>query len=267
MYFWQQQRFPERALEIYRALAKDDTTNPLPVLARAGWEKALMQLRQDIEGASKARTIESLVEEMTRYLTNHPGGNMEAVLAGITHWRAGASTMPKPQHLPALSHLPDALAAMADRRLAEAITAAAPLLRWITYDGYPIAEIGNAFAEGHAFATVIGEGSFYPAVDFDLGLFLIAPRTLYRDHKHAAPELYAPLTGPHGWRFLPDHSLRVLPADVPVWNAPFAPHATITGDVPFLCIFCWTSDVNATATVIPCDDWDSLLPAMAASKR
>ncbi len=36
-----------------------------------------------------------------------------------------------------------------------------------------------------------------------MGLFVIAPHVLYRDHAHAAPELYLPLTGPHGWRFAP----------------------------------------------------------------
>ena len=206
-------------------------------------------------------TTTTLLAEITRYLSQQILPEMKDVLSGIQRWTVDAPGKVTAQSLPALSHMPAALAAMVDRDLAQAIEAAVPHLRWITYDGYPPEDIGAAFANGHAFTSLIGGGSPYPAEDFDLGLFLIAPRTLYRDHKHAAPELYAPLTGPHGWRFLPERSVKHLPAGVPVWNKPYAPHATITGDVPFLCIFCWTSDVNETATVIPCDDWDDLLPA------
>jgi hypothetical protein len=96
----------------------------------------------------------------------------------------------------------------------------------------------------------VGEGAFRDADDFDLGLFVIGPDILYRDHHHAAPELYAPLTGPHGWRFLPDKTFHTKPADEPVWNEPWAPHATLTGPTPFLCIFGWTRDVNIPAKVI-----------------
>ena len=72
---------------------------------------------------------------------------------------------------------------------------------------------------------------------------------------HKAPELYAPLTGPHGWRFGPGLPLDIKAAHVPVWNAPQRPHLTKVGPVPFLCIFCWTRDVNDTAVVLPADDW------------
>jgi hypothetical protein len=72
----------------------------------------------------------------------------------------------------------------------------------VTYDRYPRAEIGARFLQGMPLPRSWGRAPF-AARDFDLGLFLIAPHVLYRDHHHAAPELYAPLTGPHGWRFGP----------------------------------------------------------------
>ena len=102
-----------------------------------------------------------------------------------------------------------------------------------------------------------GEGPF-AAHDFDLGLFLIAPDVLYRDHRHAAPELYAPLTGPHGWRFGTGRPLIVKPAHQPVWNPPNQPHLTKVGRVPFLCLFVWTKDVNKPADVIAANDWAML---------
>jgi hypothetical protein len=56
---------------------------------------------------------------------------------------------------------------------------------------------------GHADCALMGEEAALGADGFDCGFFLIAPHVLYRDRRHPAPELYAPLTGPHGWRFGP----------------------------------------------------------------
>lgn len=136
--------------------------------------------------------------------------------------------------------------------LADAIRAAAPWLAWMTYDRYPQAEIGPAFAQGHAFAPV-ATGS-----DFELGLFLVAPGVFYRDHAHAAPELYLPLTGPHGWRFAPGGALDWQPARTPVWNPPHRPYAVKVGDVPFLCLYAWTADKELPAYVLAAPDWDAL---------
>ena len=129
--------------------------------------------------------------------------------------------------------------------------------------GYPMMPIpamksARRFADNHAFASIIGEGCALEAMDFDLGLFLIAPNLFYRDHHHAAPELYAPLTGPHGWRFKPGDPLVWKEAHEPIWNRAWQPHATMTGDTPFLAIFCWTNDVALPAKVIPSSDWPNL---------
>lgn len=164
----------------------------------------------------------------------------------------------QPGAVTALKHLEPALDAMRDRTLAAAIAAAAPFLFWATYDAYDRTAIGEAFAAGHCFASLAGEAAPFPADDFDAGLFLIAPRVFYRDHHHAAPELYLPLTGPHGWRFRPGDALLWLADGVPVWNDPWQPHATMTGDVPLLCIFAWMHDVAAPARVIHAADWPEL---------
>lgn len=194
--------------------------------------------------------ISNLIAEIERYLGELDHPCISEVLSGIARWKAAPMQAVEPLHNPICAEIPLALASVKDQRLANAVGAAAPLLRWISYDRYPREEIGKAFADGHTFATLIGEGSFHHAEDFDLGLFIIAPNVLYPDHHHAAPELYVPLTGPHGWRFLPDENFKWLEANVPVWNEPWAPHATQTGNVPFLCIFCWTRDVDAAAKVI-----------------
>jgi hypothetical protein len=194
--------------------------------------------------------ITDLIFEIDRYLSDYDMQGIRDVRSGIASWSGSPMQNVQPGTLPVCAWLTPALEGMADRRLAQAIQQSLPLLKWVTYDSYPRADIGPAFADGHAFASLIGESGFLCATDFDLGLFVIAPNVLYPDHHHAAPELYAPLTGPHGWRFLPDEQFRMLAADVPVWNEPWAPHATRTGSVPFLCIFGWTKNVNIPARII-----------------
>ena len=139
--------------------------------------------------------------------------------------------------------------------LKQAIEEARPDLRWITYDLYDGNSIGPRFPKAHAYVSLIGGEGHVLADDFELGLFLIAPGTLYRDHHHAAPELYAPLTGPHRWRFGTGSPWIEKPAHVPVWNPSWAVHATLVADVPFLCLFGWTKDVNSAAKVVPAADW------------
>lgn len=204
--------------------------------------------------SSASATVSTLIREIDRYLAGFDLPGARDVRKGIAQWGHGPHQDITPRRLPPCDLLPEALAAVSDRPLTHAIEAALPHLHWITYDAYPRADIGEAFANGHAFTSIIGGGTFRPAEDFDLGLFVIAPNTLYRDHHHAAPELYAPLTGPHGWRFLPDTTFHQKPAHEPVWNEPWAPHATLTGRTPFLCIFGWTRDVSIPAKVIFTDE-------------
>ncbi len=166
-----------------------------------------------------------------------------------------------PQQVPACQHMPAALE-LAQRQgfaaIADAIARADPYLRWVTYDRYPVDEIGERFASGHAFAGVVGMGEGrIPAEDVSAGVFLIAPRTLYRDHRHPAPELYYPLNGPSGWRF-DKGAWSERGAGEPVWNDPHAVHATRVGEAPLLMFYVWTKDVTLPAVVVPADDWAAL---------
>jgi Dimethlysulfonioproprionate lyase len=195
--------------------------------------------------------IPQLVSEIYRCLGSFDLKGVGDVRAGIARWAKPPLRPVEPHMQSACSHLAVAVELVQDRKLAESIDAASSLLQWTQYDAYPRAEVGEAFADGHAFASIIGEDAFYQAEDFDLGLFIIAPGIFYPDHHHAAPELYLPLTGPHAWRFLPGQEFEWLNANVPVWNEPWAPHATRTGTAPFLSIYCWTRDVNLPAQIIP----------------
>lgn len=211
---------------------------------------------------SNAKNMEAifrnLVSEIEIYLLQLNDPNIVTVLEGLKKWARGPVVPVQGRTLPVCDLLDSALQAMGKMPLAKAIADARPFLSWVSYDAYPRAEIGARFADNHAFASIIGQGCALEAVDFDLGLFLIAPNLFYRDHYHAAPELYVPLTGPHGWRFKPGDTLVWKDAHEPIWNRAWQPHATMTGDKPFLCIFCWTKDVALPAKVLPSSDWPAL---------
>ncbi len=254
MALFRQGRLTAEALEVYRICALLDHRDPAPMLAE------LAQPSTSPAAADPQARIRTLVEAADTYLATLPGPGVAEVRQGLNRWRHGPVT---PVHNPANpvvgAQLPAALAALHPTHpaLAAAIQAASPDLNWITYDLYG-PEIGEPFIKGHAYASLIGENAAIPAQDYDLGLFLIAPHVLYRDHRHAATELYAPLTGPHGWRFGPDRPLAIKPAHVPIWNDPNRPHLTKVGPIPFLAFFGWTRDVQAPAQVIPAGDWPVL---------
>jgi hypothetical protein len=200
--------------------------------------------------------VRNLVVECERYLQRFDLAEISMIRRDMERWGLGPVTPVVVHAAPDCGFLDEALAAMEGvDALRDAIAAIRPHLRWVTYDSYDPNEIGPWFPKRHAFASIIGRSGFVDANDWELGLFLIAPNTLYRDHHHAAPELYAPLTGPHRWRFGSDQPWAERPAHSPVWNSPWAVHATLTGATPFLCLFVWTRDIDLPAKVVHATDW------------
>lgn len=218
--------------------------------------------------------IRGLITAIDRYLESLDGEEGREGRTDIRAAIARASGEPysgmEPATLPPVeAHFKRAVAvteAQGQQALAKAFEEAAPHLTWVTYNAYDPVKIGPAFGSGHAFASLIGEASVFYGKDFELGIFLIAPHTFYRDHHHPAPELYAPVTGPHGWRFGAGTEFEWRDAHLPVWNEANRVHATMTGEEPFLCIFGWTKDVRLPAVTIPSDDWDAIDESLADRK-
>jgi hypothetical protein len=251
----------DEALEIYRICSLLDHEDPTPLLTAAG-----LPLPAEPAGGDLARglRLKTLLAECDLYLAGLTGPGIAEVRAGLAPALAAENApLPRPvggANAVVSAHLASALASLeaTHPELATAIAASTGDLEWITYGEYPPDEIGADFLAGHAYTEMVGPEAPVFAPDYDLGLFLIAPDLLYRDHRHPAPELYAPLTGPHGWRFGPGDRLKIKPAHDPVWNPPNTPHMTKVGPVPFLCIFGWTKDVRLPASVIPTTDWREL---------
>ena len=124
------------------------------------------------------------------------------------------------------------------------------------------ADVGDGYRRGNLHALLVGpEDCPFVANDFLLGFFLLSPNTLYRDHKHLAPELYVPLTGPSGWRFdqgaWEDHI-----AGSAIYNAPNIVHATRVYETPFLALFGWSQDIGSACEVVFADDWGKIEAAL-----
>jgi hypothetical protein len=257
MYFNRKGQMSDAALEVFRILSPLDGEDPAGLLRARG-------LGAEVPVSpptTTAAAIKLLIDEADRYFATLTGPGIGEVRAGLARWRDGPVAAGKGGGNAVVNtYMDQALGALTltHPALAAAISGAVPHLDWITYDGYPRADVGEEFASGHAYASVIGEAATIPAVDWDLGIFLIKPHVLYRDHRHQASELYAPLTGPHGWRFGPDRPLLTKPAHEPVWNPPNAPHLTKVGPLPFLCLFVWTRDVAPLAQIVPARDWAEL---------
>src|SRR5262245_5202945 len=123
-----------------------------------------------------------LIEQIDHYLADLKGPGIAEVREGILRFGEGPVREGTEAASPACGHLDAALFCVngADP-LRRAINEARPKLRWVTYGAYPLEMIGRRFPVAHAFTSLIGGEGFLPADDFELGLFLIAPKTLYRD--------------------------------------------------------------------------------------
>ncbi|WP_127114513.1 dimethylsulfonioproprionate lyase family protein [Shimia sediminis] len=119
----------------------------------------------------------------------------------------------------------------------------------------PGADLGEGYTKCNLHSPLIGpDACGYHHPDFNLGIFMLGPRTLYRDHNHDAPELYLNLSEKSGWRF-GTRDWQDYPAGSLIWNAAGELHATRVYDQPFISVFVWLENVHSRCNVIPFDDW------------
>jgi hypothetical protein len=159
---------------------------------------------------------------------------------------------PQAARLPACRHLPEAVGAaiMVDSALAAALAGLEDELHWRHTPGYSDAAMGQpGFMDNYAHAEIIGPHGCFPGDDFRLGLLLLGPKLHYRDHYHAAPELYWLLTGPSDWK-RGAGGFVTRQAGETIWHRPHVMHATRTHDRPLLALWVWTREVGAAATLV-----------------
>lgn len=133
--------------------------------------------------------------------------------------------------------------------VAAALAEIEEFLHWKQNPNYSDAVMGEGYMNDYAYAEIIGRDGFFPGEDFLLGLLLLGPRRLYRDHHHAAPELYWLLTGPSDWR-KDQEEFKSYTAGETIWHPPRMSHATRTQESPLLAVWVWTRDVGAPARLV-----------------
>ncbi len=119
-------------------------------------------------------------------------------------------------------------------------------------------DLGEGYKNCNLHTLLIGpDACGFHHDDFNLGVFMLGPRTLYRDHNHDAPELYLNLSEKSGWRFGSD-DWQDYPAGSLIWNAAGEPHATKVYDHPFISVFVWLENINSPCSVIHFNDWEEI---------
>jgi hypothetical protein len=156
------------------------------------------------------------------------------------------------RRLPACRHLPEAVAAVIglDSSLAALLAEIEDQLAWQQNANYSDAAMCcDGYMDNYAYAELVGPGGLWPGSDFRMGLLLLGPHLHYREHSHAAPELYWLLTGPSEWKSASgDFGSREQGATI--WHPPHMVHATRTGTNPLLALYIWTSDVGQPARLV-----------------
>ncbi len=130
----------------------------------------------------------------------------------------------------------------------------------------PEADLGDGYRASNLHALLIGPSNAkYHHPDFTLGIFLLGPFTLYRDHFHLAPELYVNLTPRIGWRFQGGEWIDYSAGSL-IWNDSNVVHATRVYDKPFISIFSWTRNIDSPCKVFKREDWKRLEQELNDSK-
>ena len=129
------------------------------------------------------------------------------------------------------------------------------------------ADLGEGYRQCNLHSLLIGPGGCgFEHPDFNLGIFMLGPNTLYRDHRHAAPELYLNLSEKSGWR-LRGGDWQDYAAGSLIWNASGEVHATRVYEQPFISVFAWLKEVNEPCEVVVMDDWDEIEKALPSKSE
>ena len=222
------------------------------------------------------RRIERLIQSILSYFEAHrqeaPGVALMLDKLEAMNLSAASLVGASPQgtrHDAVLSEAIEGVSAPDLAEIAGALAAAKDDLIWREDDARYYAadaDLGDGYRRCNLHTVLIGpEACGYEQPDFCLGLFMLGPRILYRDHRHAAPEVYLNLSERTGWRFKAG-GWQDYEAGSIIWNPPGVPHATRVYDRPFLSVFVWLDNIQSPCEVIPCADWVEIEAALAGGR-
>lgn len=125
-------------------------------------------------------------------------------------------------------------------QLRGAISEFAPKLTW---NRAPSLSGMGDFPRRHAYCEIVGPDAHIASDRLKAGLFLIAPKTHYPPHEHAAEEIYLPLSGPVQFGLDGRPARTRAPGrflDIPPWT----PHEILSLEHTVLLAWAWLGDIN-----------------------
>ncbi len=180
---------------------------------------------------------------------DRPGlpADLDAVSAALAA-AAAERVAVAPRAQPACRHLEAALALGEAGPAAPLVRTLRPLvegLRW--RHEYDVDDALPAFSRNFAYAEVAGPLGSVPSRTLRCGLVLMAPRTLYPAHAHAATELYHVLGGRARWQRGGEPWAPRAPGAFILHPSGVA-HAMETEAEPLLALYVWYGDMAGAVT-------------------
>ncbi len=146
---------------------------------------------------------------------------------------------PNPMRLPPCALLDDAITEACKTSgkasdVATTLSAIEARLTWTRRKGWE--RENEAFAHGHANATIVGPDGLEPRDDVWIGASVMAPNVRYPDHQHPPEEVYTVLSDGE-WRTADGEWFSPGIGGI-VHNPPGIVHAMRSGEKPLLAIWC-----------------------------
>lgn len=201
-----------------------------------------------VEPAQALHLVRALLEIYGSRAAAEPAFAAEAARAlRLLHVIPPARGILAPSDHPVLRHLPQALAATPPHA-AEASSALQQVGRHLPWRyGYARREDAPDLGSRIAFAEIVGPDAPSRSDAACVGVTLIAPHTLYPDHRHPAIELYYVLSGTATWRA--GGRSKLAPPGTFVLHPSGVTHSMETHDEPLLAAYTWSGDdVKTTST-------------------
>jgi quercetin dioxygenase-like cupin family protein len=137
----------------------------------------------------------------------------------------------------------------APARLARGIAVAAHALAW--RQTYRAGDVPAGFLERYGWCELLGATGPVPCEALAGGLLLLGPDARYPAHRHAAEELYIPLSGRAEWQRGGGPFVARPPGEA-IIHASGEPHAMRTGAEPLLALYLWRgAGLGESATLQP----------------
>jgi hypothetical protein len=146
--------------------------------------------------------------------------------------RAALPSLPVLHWLPRIACAED----VCDAELITALCQAAPLLEW--RQTYTAEEVTVEFLQNYAWCEILGPKALKSSLRIACGFLLLGPDTLYPRHRHAAEEIYLPLSGTAQWQQGDENWRRRAPGAL-IHHPSEEPHAMRTADAPLLALYLW----------------------------